>query len=143
MIKMDSNIFDLIKKANETTLKKHGNEISLERAIFLSWWCDKGDCAFCYMSTQKDKIKDAFKKIYRSHLSRDLEQGESAVISVAIPILLWRVQSKSFKEIISLRYSYITQNEERRNIERKLNQGLIRNVEATKLINDLYKAING
>ena len=34
MIKMNSNIFDLIKKANETTLKKHGNEISLERAIF-------------------------------------------------------------------------------------------------------------
>ena len=61
MIKMDSDIFDLIKKANETTLKKHGNEISLERAIFLSWWCDKGDCAFCYMSTQKDKIKDPTK----------------------------------------------------------------------------------
>ena len=58
---MDSDIFDLIKKANETTLKKHGNEISLERAIFLSWWCDKGDCAFCYMSTQKDKIKDPTK----------------------------------------------------------------------------------
>lgn len=61
MIKMDSDIFDLIKKANETTLKKHGNEINLERAIFLSWWCDKGDCAFCYMSTQKDKIKDPTK----------------------------------------------------------------------------------
>ena len=61
MIKMDSDIFDLIKKANETTLKKHGDEISLERAIFLSWWCDKGDCAFCYMSTQKDKIKDPTK----------------------------------------------------------------------------------
>ena len=55
---MDSNIFDLIKKANETTLKNHGDLITLERAIFLSWWCDKGDCAFCYMSTQKDKIKD-------------------------------------------------------------------------------------
>lgn len=55
---MDSNIFDLIKEANETTLKNHGNLITLERAVFLSWWCDKGDCAFCYMSTQKDKIKD-------------------------------------------------------------------------------------
>ena len=55
---MDSNIFDLIKNANETTLKRHGNLITLERAVFLSWWCDKGDCAFCYMSTQKDKIKD-------------------------------------------------------------------------------------
>ncbi len=55
---MDSNIFDILKKANETTLKNHGKLITLERAVFLSWWCDKGDCAFCYMSTQKDKIKD-------------------------------------------------------------------------------------
>ena len=55
---MDSNIFELIKKANETTLKNHGDLITLERAVFLSWWCDKGDCAFCYMSTQKEKIKD-------------------------------------------------------------------------------------
>ena len=50
--------FDLIKKANEITLKNHGNLITLERAVFLSWCCDKGDCAFCYMSTQKEKIKD-------------------------------------------------------------------------------------
>lgn len=55
---MNSNIFELIKKANETTLKNHGDLITLERAVFLSWWCDKGDCAFCYMSTQKEKIKD-------------------------------------------------------------------------------------
>ena len=56
MINME--IFDLIKEANNLTLKKHGDLISLERAVFLSWWCDKGDCAFCYMSTQKNKIKD-------------------------------------------------------------------------------------
>ena len=55
---MDYNIFDLIKKANDITLKNHGNLITLERAVFLSWWCDKGDCAFCYMSTQKEKIND-------------------------------------------------------------------------------------
>ena len=58
---MDSNIFDLIKKANKTTLDNHSNIITLERAIFLSWWCDKGDCAFCYMSTQKNKIKNPHK----------------------------------------------------------------------------------
>ena len=52
---------DLINKANTLSLKKGYNEISLERAIFLSWWCDKGDCSFCYMSTQKDKIKDPTK----------------------------------------------------------------------------------
>lgn len=54
----DQNIFKLIENANKATLKNHGDLITLERAIFLSWWCDKGDCAFCYMSTQKNKIKD-------------------------------------------------------------------------------------
>ena len=58
---MESNIFDLIKDANELTLKRHGRLVTLERAVFLSWWCDKGDCAFCYMSTQKNKIKDPTK----------------------------------------------------------------------------------
>ena len=55
---MESDIFELISKANDLTLKKHGNLITLERAVFLSWWCDKGDCAFCYMSTQKNKIHE-------------------------------------------------------------------------------------
>jgi len=32
-----------------------------ERAVFLSWYCAKGDCKFCYMSTQKKLIKDAKK----------------------------------------------------------------------------------
>ncbi|MFC1691070.1 radical SAM protein [Nanoarchaeota archaeon] len=31
---------------------------NFQRAIFLSWYCSVGDCKFCYMSTQKDKIKD-------------------------------------------------------------------------------------
>jgi len=51
-------VMDLIRAANNLSLKKGYDEISLERAIFLSWWCEKGDCSFCYMSTQKNKIKD-------------------------------------------------------------------------------------
>lgn len=55
---MNPELFDLIKEANKLTIQNHGDIVSLERAIFLSWWCDKGDCAFCYMSTQKNKIKE-------------------------------------------------------------------------------------
>jgi biotin synthase-like enzyme len=51
-------ILDLMQEANKITLAEHGNKITLERAIFLSWWCDKGDCLFCYMSSQKSKIKE-------------------------------------------------------------------------------------
>lgn len=29
-----------------------------ERAVFLSWYCGRGDCKFCYMSTQKKLIKN-------------------------------------------------------------------------------------
>ncbi|MCK9151413.1 radical SAM protein [Methanobacterium alcaliphilum] len=54
----DFRTLELLQKANELTLKNHSNEITLERAIFLSWWCEKGDCAFCYMSTQKPRISD-------------------------------------------------------------------------------------
>ena len=41
------------------------NSTCFERAIFLSWYCSKGDCKFCYMSTQKPLIKDP-KKARRS-----------------------------------------------------------------------------
>lgn len=54
-------VLDLMQKANKITLAEHGNQITLERAIFLSWWCDKGDCLFCYMSSQKPKIKEPAK----------------------------------------------------------------------------------
>ncbi|KZX10236.1 radical SAM protein [Methanobrevibacter filiformis] len=56
-----NEILPLIAKADKITTKNHGNTITLERAIFLSWWCSKGDCSFCYMSTQKNKIKDPLK----------------------------------------------------------------------------------
>ncbi len=41
---------------------------SFERAIFLSWYCAKGDCKFCYMSTQKSLISDP-RKARRSKAS--------------------------------------------------------------------------
>jgi len=67
-------ILDLMQKANEITLKEHGNQINLERAIFLSWWCDKGDCLFCYMSAQKPKIKEPKKA--RRNINSILAEAE-------------------------------------------------------------------
>ena len=54
----NKEIFDLLIEANKITERINGKDISLERAIFLSWWCEKGDCKFCYMSSQKDRIKN-------------------------------------------------------------------------------------
>ena len=90
---MDSNIFDLIKKANNITLDKHGDLITLERAVFLSWWCDKGDCAFCYMSTQKNKIRDpkkARRNVNNIYAEAEMEfgseiKGITGAVEVANP----------------------------------------------------------
>ncbi len=48
----------LIQKAGQVYSQNFPLTCYFERAIFLSWYCSLGDCAFCYMSTQKDKIKD-------------------------------------------------------------------------------------
>jgi biotin synthase-like enzyme len=49
---------ELIDQAGDIFFENFKPVASFERAIFLSWYCGKGDCAFCYMSTQKDLISD-------------------------------------------------------------------------------------
>ena len=43
----------ILKQKNRSNRKIH-----FERAIFTSWYCSLGDCAYCYMSTQKNLISD-------------------------------------------------------------------------------------
>ncbi len=47
----------LLNKANRTYLQNFEPVTWFERAVFLGWYCSLGDCEFCYMSTQKNKIK--------------------------------------------------------------------------------------
>ena len=70
----DHKTLDLLKRSNEITLSEHGNTVTLERAIFLSWWCDKGDCAFCYMSSQKPRISEPEKA--RRNINSILAEAE-------------------------------------------------------------------
>ncbi len=58
IFKDTQELLDSIKKADAKTREIHGRMVTLERAIFLSWWCDRGSCSFCYMSTQRDRIRD-------------------------------------------------------------------------------------
>ena len=62
---------------------------------------------------QRKKIKLSFENIYKAHLRRsDLADGEKNVLSTSIPILLWQIQGKSFAEIISLRYAFLSEKEQ-------------------------------
>lgn len=65
---------DVVEKANKVFLKNFKPETWFERAIFLSWYCSKGDCKFCYMSLQKSKIKNP--KLARRRIEGILKEAE-------------------------------------------------------------------
>lgn len=67
--------------------------------------------------TERNKIKTNFQEIYLSHLRKQtLSRREKVILSTAITIMLWRVQGKSFKEIVSLRHAYLSRKSEQRAI---------------------------
>lgn len=66
-------------------------------------------------------IKTAFHNIYASHLRRNtLENVEKQVLDTSIPILLWQIQGKSFAETVALRYSFLSERDERNKLKRQL-----------------------
>ncbi len=68
-------------------------------------------------NSKKEKLKSYISDIYSSHLRRkELNSAEKSILSTAIPIMLWKIQGKSFKHIVSMRYAYVTCQKERREI---------------------------
>lgn len=81
-------------------------------------------------NTVRTDIKKAFQLIYISQLRRkNLTRAEKSILSTSIPIMLWKIQGKSFAEIVSLRYSYISRRDERRLLRRRYRDGEISEVE--------------
>lgn len=72
-----------------------------ERAIFLSWYCKRGDCKFCYMSTQKDRIKNP-KLAKRTRESILAEAIISKNLGWEIEFISGGYESYDFDEIVSL-----------------------------------------
>jgi hypothetical protein len=71
--------------------------------------------------SKRKKIKKAFENLFTAHLRRkELTNGEKNVLSTSIPILLWQIQGKSFAEIISLRYAFLSEKDFRRKLSQKL-----------------------
>ena len=86
----------------------------------------------------RGKIKDAFKIIYISHLRRtNLTIVEQSILSASIPILLWHIQGKTFKEILALRYSFLTKQSEQRRIMASLKNGEISEDQAMEKLDAL------
>jgi len=86
----------------------------------------------------RNKIKKSFSNIYVKHLRKDsLSISEKTVLSAAIPIMLWHIQGKSFSEMVSLRYAYLTEKDKRRKIISKIKTGELLKKEAKKMIDSI------
>ncbi|UCH12396.1 MAG: radical SAM protein [Candidatus Omnitrophota bacterium] len=72
-----------------------------ERAIFLSWYCAKGDCKFCYMSTQKSLIRDP-RKARRSTASILAEAFLCKKLGWKIEFLSGGYESYTTEELLNL-----------------------------------------
>ncbi len=93
-------------------------------------------------STERQKLKDAFKTIFCKHLKRNkLEPNEERILSASLPILLWRIQGRSFKQIVANRFLYITKNKERSVLEQQFRNKEI-SLEQRNAILDKIELVN-
>ncbi|MGB5793488.1 hypothetical protein, partial [Poseidonibacter sp.] len=86
----------------------------------------------------KKKISNSFKNIFITHLRKEsLNDGETGVLHSAIPIMLWKIQGKSFSEILSLRYAYLSKKDEKNSILSKVYTNEITAKDAEKAIQEI------
>jgi len=86
----------------------------------------------------REKVKKSLRKVYIVHLkNQKLERSEKTILSTSLSILLWVIQWRSFSQIISLRYNYLSQKSERAKINREVSNGILSKEEWEKMKNNL------
>ena len=122
------------KMPNAQVERLKGSDVDTSIAFVLDKLFDNGEPItgkkyYDIPSVQRNKIKSAFHSIFVAHMKRkNLMSGERSVLSTAIPILLWVIQGKTFAEIVSLRYSYLSKREDRILLQKQLKEGKINSI---------------
>lgn len=120
-----SGVFESVRFVLDTLIKNANKIIT-------------GDEYYRLASTKRASLKRHFSSLYIAHLRRkNLKPAEQSVLSASIPIILWKVQGKSFKEIVSLRHSYITKKSERIKLKALLRDHRITEAEYDTQIDNL------
>lgn len=87
---------------------------------------------------RRNVLKNALAGIYEASLGRNLKPGEVGILATAITILLWQIQGKSFKELLSLRYRYLTNQDEQRRLRRAFRQKEISSEEYNENLSNIH-----
>lgn len=139
----NNNFNDEFQLTNEqvSRLTASSNDIHIRNILNILFSNDQLISAAEYHQLSRGKkelLQKSLKQLYASHLRRkELVQAEQMVLDTAIPILLWRVRGKSFKEVVALRYAYIARKEEQEKIQKQQKNGEITEIEANMRLNNL------
>ena len=79
----------------------------------------------------RKELKKGFEELYAKSIKRELSQGEVALLGNAVHIFLMKIQGRSFKEILRLRYNYLSREKEVKHLENELKSGNINEFEFT------------
>jgi len=71
---------------------------------------------------KRTSASNCLKHIYQSSLGRSLEAGEEAIFSTAVSIFFHMIQGRSFREIVGLRYTYISNRRGKNGAHAKFSQ---------------------
>jgi len=94
-----------------------------------------GNAYYGIGSGVRARIKTSLKEIFVEHLRRkELTKAEASVLSAAIPIMLWHIQGRSFSEIVSLRYSFLSERDKQRTIMANVKRNNLSLAEAVQQI---------
>lgn len=91
----------LLAQANKVFEENFPKETWFERALFFSWYCSRGDCKFCYMSTQKNLISNP-KKAKRTKESIIAEIIICTKLGWKIEFISGGYKSFEFEDLVDL-----------------------------------------
>lgn len=127
-----NNSFDTETQLTKSQLNRMKEDITLDDKIkyildhILTNKVLTGNEYYELPNSHKEKLKSYISDIYSSHLRRkQLNPAEKSILSTAIPIMLWKIQGKSFKHIVSMRYAFVTCQKERRKIIKEYKNKII------------------
>lgn len=142
---IQNNTFDDETRLTEKQIERIKNsstnddiKLVLDNFFFSDNEIRTGNSYYSLPEKVRNKIKIAFQNIYSAHLRRrELTEAEKSILSAAIPILLWQIQGKTFKEMLALRYSYLTKQDKQHEYRNKYKNGEITENEMNNAISNL------
>lgn len=91
-----------------------------------------------FSQEEHEIVQNVLEKIFETYINRKMLKGERNIFSIGMSIMLWIMQGESFKRILNKRYVYLTRLNERRELKKKFETGIISNETYMRTLANMY-----